>query len=189
METAIAGKDKVLMFRLVKERPFKKAGFLALQVSHNYKNDSKAEKTQTKDGTVVSGGGNEVVIELEALLSDTDTCKVLEYAQATQSLLEVWEINVSKPMSGENKFESRYGTGLIESWEVPAEVGTNTSIKTNMNLNGSFDFMETGATLEREQQEIIALMGYDTVKNATPEKLVGVYTPQEKEEEEPPSGE
>lgn len=189
METAIAGKDKVLMFRLVKERPFKKAGFLALQVSHNYKNDSKAEKTQTKDGTVVSGGGNEVVIELEALLSDTDTCKVLEYAQATQSLLEVWEINVSKPMSGENKFESRYGTGLIESWEVPAEVGTNTSIKTNMNINGSFDFMETGATLEREQQEIIALMGYDTVKNATPEKLVGVYTPQEKEEEEPPSGE
>lgn len=189
MEAAIAGKDKVLMFRLAKERPFKKAGLLGLQVSHTYKNESKAEKTQTKDGTVVSGGGNEVVIELEALLSDTEMCRLLEYAQASQSLLEVWEVNVAKQMSGENKFEARYGTGLIETWEVPAEVGTNTSIKTNMNLNGAFDFLETGATLEREQQEIITLMGYDTVKNATPEKLVGVYIPQEKEEEETPSGE
>ena len=91
-------------------------------------------------------------------------------------------------MSGENKFEARYGTGLIESWEIPAEVGTNTSIKTTMKLNGTFDFLKTGATLEREQQEIVKLMGYDTVKDPEAEETVGVYIPQTKEEE-PPSGE
>lgn len=188
MEAAIAGKDKVLAFRLVKERPFKKGALLALQVSHTYKNESKTESTQTKDGNVVAGGGNESSIELEALLSDTETCKLLEYAQATQSEVEAWEINVAKPMAAENKFEARYGTGLIESWEIPAEVRTNTSIKTTMKLNGTFDFLKTGATLEREQQEIVKLMGYDTVKDPKAEETVGVYIPQT-EEEKPPSGE
>lgn len=183
MEKAIAGKDKVLVFRLEKERPYKKAGLLALQVSHTYKSEGKTESTQTKDGAVVGGGGNEASIDLEALLSDTEVCKLLEYAQATSSTVEVWEINVSKPMSAKDKFEARYATGLIESWEIPAEVDSNTSIKTTMKLNGSLDFMKSGATLEREEQEIVKLMGYDTIKDAKAEELVGVYQPTTSEPE------
>lgn len=173
---AIAGKEKKLIFRLAAERAFKKAGILALQVTHTYKNESKTESTPTKDGPVVSGGGNEPSIELEALLSDSLICRMLEYAQATGSEVEVWEVNLMKPL-GNGKYEARYGTGLIESWEMPAEMGANSSVKTTMKLNGSFDFLKSGATLDAEQEAAVKALGYDTVANPTAEDLVPVYQP------------
>ncbi|EUJ64741.1 phage major tail protein, TP901-1 family [Listeria fleischmannii] len=171
---AIPGKDKKLIFRLMSERPYRKAGILALQVTHTYKSESKTESTQTKDGNVVGGGGKETSLELEALLSDTKTCHMLEYAQDTGSVLEVWEVNLSKPLGG-NKYEARYGTGLLASWEMPAETDKNSSVKTTLNLNGSFGLLKTGATLDAEQQAAVKALGYDTIANPQPEEIVPVY--------------
>lgn len=178
MEKAKEGKSKVLLFRLAKERASKKAAMLALQVTHTIKKESKAESTATKDGNVTSSGRPEVSIEFEALLSDTEIVDMLEYAVDNAEQVEVWEVDIEKPIEGKtNKYEAKYGTGVLEGWETPAEVGTNSSVKTTMKLNGNFEAMKNGATMDELQAETAKAFVYDTIANATKEEAGSIYTP------------
>lgn len=178
----IAGKDKILMFRLVKERPYKSAAVLSLQTTHTLKMEAKSESTPTKDGIIVGAGEVEFSIELEALLSDTTVAKMLEYCVQTGSTLEVWEINLAKQLA-DNKFEARYGTGVLEGWELPAEVGKNATVKTTMKLNGQFLLMPAGATLDRDNQDAVVNLVYDTVKASAGEVGQYAYEPVTAEED------
>jgi TP901-1 family phage major tail protein len=141
MEKPIKGKDKVLMFRLFKDRAKTNATRLALQTTHTIKESSKTDSTPTKDGSSASSGELETTIDIEALASDTLTNDMLHYAVKNQLELEVWEINFTKPEVDEagketGKYMSQYGTGYLSDWESPADVDGNTTIKTSMTVSG-----------------------------------------------------
>ena len=189
----IQGKKKVLMFRLLKERPVAAAQRLALQIQHTIKEEPSVESTATKDGNVASSGGLESSIELEALASDTDTNRFMQYAVRENLELEVWEINFDKPQldpdTGKEvpgKFEAQYGTGVLDGWETPAEVEGSAQIKSNIVLN---DKLVLGWATVSEQHELEAKsFFYDTVKAATPVEPLALWTSPTGDEPEGRSG-
>lgn len=178
MEKAVNGSSKVLAFRLVEERKSKKGAMLALQVTHNVKKETSTESTQTKDGNVNSTTKPAVSIEIEALKSETEIVNMLEYAVDNAKEVEVWEIDVDAPIANKpNKYAARYGVGLMEGWEAGNQVGTNSTIKTTLKVNGGLNPMKEGATLDALQAETAKAFVYDTVAGATKEETGNLYTP------------
>ena len=78
MAEPIYGKDKILMFRLFKERNTKNATKLALQTKHTWKYDSKSDSSDTKDGAINSPATPVATLEIEAISSLDEVNKFLK---------------------------------------------------------------------------------------------------------------
>ncbi|MBS9336408.1 phage major tail protein, TP901-1 family [Fructobacillus papyrifericola] len=164
MNTPLKGKDKVLMFRLFQDKDKANATRLALQTTHSIKNSRKNDSTPTKDGNIVSAGTLETTIDIEAIASDDLTNQVLAYAQKKGLEVEVWEIDFSQdPQNG--KYVAQYGVGYLSDWEVPAEVDSNTTIKTTLTISG--ELVKGLATVSAVDVATVKNFFRDTVKNAT----------------------
>lgn len=164
MNTPKKGKDKVLMFRLFKDKNMADATRLALQTTHTIKNSRKTDSTATKDGNIVSPGTLETTIDIEALASDDFTNQILSYAQKKGLAVEVWEIDFSQdPQNG--KYVSQYGVGYLSDWEVPAETDGNTTIKTTLAVDG--ELVKGMATVSAVDVATVKNFFRDTVKNPT----------------------
>lgn len=164
MNTPLKGKDKVLMFRLFQDKDKADATRLALQTTHSIKNSRKNDSTSTKDGNIVSVGALETSIDIEAIASDDLTNQVLAYAQKKGLAVEVWEIDFSQaPQNG--KYVSQYGVGYLSDWEVPAEVDSNTTIKTTLTVSG--ELVKGLATVSAIDVATVKNFFRDTIKNPT----------------------
>lgn len=159
MANAIYGKDHILMFRLYSERGTKNATKLALQTQHGWKYEAKSDSTETKDGAINSPATSTVSLDIEAVASLDDVNKFLKEAVKKQEKLEVWDINLADKQ-GEGKYGSEYAQGYLQSWEVPAEVGKLTQIKTSMNVDQLPQ--EGPATVTNEQENEIQYAFADT---------------------------
>ncbi|MBS9335000.1 phage major tail protein, TP901-1 family [Fructobacillus sp. M1-13] len=164
MNTPKKGKDKVLMFRLFQDKNKADATRLGLQTTHSIKNSRKTDSTATKDGNIVSPGTLETTIDIEAIASDDLTNQVLAYAQKKGLEVEVWEIDFSQePQNG--KYVAQYGVGYLSDWEVPAEVDSNTTIKTTLTISG--ELVKGLATVSAVDVATVKNFFRDTVKNPT----------------------
>ena len=173
-ELVTQGDKKILFFRLAKERATKSASKLALQVTHNIKEDKKSETTQTKDGGVVSGGGVEATMDIEALASTTEIVDMLHYAFQKNETLEVWEVNFADKKTN-GKYASKYATGLLTSWEDSAETGANATIKTTFKANGLF--VKGNATVTQADEAEALAFFYDLAQGASSAEPIPEYTP------------
>jgi TP901-1 family phage major tail protein len=167
MNTPKKGKDKVLMFRLLKDKDNANASRLALQTTHTIKESHKIDTTQTKDGSLPSVGGLETTIDLEAMASDDLSNEILHYAQKKGLELEVWEIDFSKEPTG-NKYPALYGSGYLSDWETPANVDENTTIKTTLTIGG--ELARGLATVNELDLATVKKFFRDTVKGAKEEE-------------------
>ena len=176
MQTPLNGSDRVLMFRLVEDRNKTNAVKLALQTTHTIKESRKVESAETKDGNAATPGTLTTTIDIEALGSDTDVVSMLHYAQNYGKEVEVWEVNFKKPKTGETgKYLSQYGSGFLSSWETPAKVGDNVTIKTTLTLNGQL--VDGWATVSAEDAATVNNFFRDTVKGAADTAPLTEYTP------------
>lgn len=157
--TAIYGKDRILMFRDFEQRGSANAARLALQTKHSWKYESKSSSEDTKDGAVNAPATATATLEIEAVASLDDTNKFLKDAAIHSRKLEVWDINLADPQ-GTDKYGATYGQGYLQSWEVPAEVGKLTTIKTTMNIDQLP--VDGVATVTKSQQEEIQYAFADT---------------------------
>ena len=96
MEKAIQGKKIKLMFRLTRERATTAAKLLALEISHEYKSETKTDTQSTKDGNVPTSGMPSASIEMEFLRTGTETYTMLKYAYRNGLEIDVWRINFDK---------------------------------------------------------------------------------------------
>ncbi len=157
------GKDKILMFRLLKESSKKNAAKLALQIEHEWEYSRDAETTQTKDGSITVSKGVEVTLSISGLASSDDTNKMLKQSVIDGEMLEVWEIDLSeKDSSGKNK--ALYARGRLNSWSVPANVEDFEELETEMTIEGIP--VEGYVTLSEEQQNAIQYTFADIVTGA-----------------------
>ena len=178
MQVPIKGKDRVLMFRLARDRDKSNAARLALQVQHSIKESAKAETTATKDGTIAAPGELETTMEIEALASDSLTNDMLHYAVKNQLELEAWEIDFTKPVLDDDgketgKYVSQYGSGYLSEWETPAEVGNNATIKTTLTINGLL--VKGPATVSKQDAATVHNFFRDTVAGAKEEDGMPEY--------------
>lgn len=178
MEKAIQGKKIKLMFRLTQDRATTAAKLLALEISHEYKSETKTDTQSTKDGNVPTSGLPSASIEMEFLRTDTDVYNLLKYAYKNGLELDVWRINFDKKDETTGKYESEFGTGLLDSFGDSAESDSNSSIKPTLVLNG--DLVEGLATVDAATEELAKAFFYDTVADAKPEEPIEHYKPTSK---------
>lgn len=173
MEQPIEGIDRVLMFRLLENKDKENASRLALQTTHTVKESAKVATTATKDGTIVAPGTLTTTIEIEALGSDTVVNDMLHYAAKQQKVVEVWEIDFSKP-AGENQYMAQYGYGYLSNWETPAKVGTDATIKTTLTINGQL--VKGKATVSAQDAATVNNFFRDTIKGSQETQAIPDYT-------------
>lgn len=148
---AANGKDKILMFRKLGDK--KAAAKLALQTKHKWEYERKTESTPTKDGAVVSNGGLEVKLNIEAVASRDELNETLKQSVIQGFKLEVWEIDLAGKKRG-GKYPALYAQGSLGKWEVPANVEDLIELSTEMAIDGVPQ--EGYATLSAEHAKEIA---------------------------------
>lgn len=147
---AINGKDKILMFRKLGEK--KAAAKLALQIEHSWEYERSVDSTKTKDGSVVSNGGLEVTLKIEAVSSRDELNELLKQSVVEGFKLEVWEVDLAGTKQGA-KYPALYAQGTLKSWEVPSNVEDLETLETEMNIDGKP--VKGFATLTSAQEEEI----------------------------------
>lgn len=125
------GKQKILRFRLLEDEATKSAAKLALQTEHNWNYNRSRDTTQTKDGAISSGGGLEVTLDIDAVVSDDPVNNMLKRSVIEDKKLEVWDIDISAT-NEDGSYNATYAQGSLESWEVPSEVESFETLSTTM---------------------------------------------------------
>ncbi len=156
------GKDKILMFRMLKDMETKDAAKLALQTEHELSYEREVNTTQTKDGAIVTDGGMEVTMSISAVASADEVNGMLFEAVKKGETLECWEIDLSAKGSAENKYKALYMRGKLNSWSLPASVEDLVEVETEMNIDGIPQ--EGEVTLTAEQTELILYAFQDLSK-------------------------
>ena len=98
---------------------------------------SDADATATKDGSV--RGASVAELELTATsLMDADDAMIpkLKSAILNGSLLDVWEVNLDKPKTG-NKFEGTYYQAYITEFTTSSPADGNVEVSMTFGINGS----------------------------------------------------
>ncbi|MHB9781489.1 phage major tail protein, TP901-1 family [Streptococcus sp. 10F2] len=156
------GKDKILMFRKLGDK--KAAAKLALQTEHSWNYERSNEATKTKDGAVVSDGGLEVTLQIEAVATHDELNKMLKDSVLQGFKLEVWEIDLAGTKQG-GKYPALYAQGSLSNWETPANVEELETISTEMAIDGKP--VEGYATLTADQEAAIRYAFADTTAITT----------------------
>lgn len=148
----VYGKNKFLLFRLLKDAETKTAAKLALQTEHTWTYERDTDSTPTKDGNVSASGGLEVELEITALSNRDDVNTMLFTAVKDDLVVEVWEVDISAETSG-GKYKAVYAQGRLNSWELPNSVDSAVELSTTMTIDGKPQ--EGEATLTEEQKLLI----------------------------------
>lgn len=173
MAEVIEGKKVILLFRLVKERATKTATQLAYEISNTLNRERKTEEQETKTGMIKSVGASNESIEFEFLQSSAVINDMLNYAYENNEEVEFWRVNLDdKDASG--KFDAYTGTGLLASYPLAAEVASNATISTTLNIQGVVGRIRATIT---NDQEATAQKYFDTVASITAVPTVEKYTP------------
>lgn len=173
MAEVIEGKKVILLFRLVKERATKPATQLAYEISNTLNRERNTDEQETKTGMIKSVGASNESIEFEFLQSSAVVNDMLNYAYENNEEVEFWRVNLNdKDASG--KFDAYTGTGLLASYPLAAEVASNATISTTLNIQGVVGRIRATITSD---QEATAQKYYDTVASITAVKTVEKYTP------------
>lgn len=151
--TPIHGKSRFLLFRLLKDAKTKAAAKLALQTEHEWSYERDVEQTKTKDGSIPSSGALEVKLDIKAIASYDEVNQMLEKAVTEDEILEVWEIDISKPNSDKSKYAAKYARGKLSSWTLPNNLDSNVEVSTSFVVEGRP--VDGEATLTDEQKLLI----------------------------------
>lgn len=119
----LMGKNKILLFRKLKDASEEDATKLLYQTSHAFSFERDADSVVTKDGTVVKLGDLEgEVSSIEAVQAkEDDVADMLYDAMLDGEKLEIWEVAVDEDLEEDEKFPAIYAQGFLTSWEAEAE--------------------------------------------------------------------
>lgn len=164
MSISIHGKDKILMFRNLKDAKSKEAAKLALQTSHTLTYERNADFTQTKDGALSSPGVLETTLEIEAVTTVDPVNLMLEKSVIDGDVLEIWEINYGAGKDEQGKYSAKYMRGRLSNWELPADADDFATVSCSISVDGIPQ--EGKVTLSAEQESEIKYAFKDlTVQN------------------------
>lgn len=165
MAEAVQGRKIIYLYRVLENAATADGAALAFTTENGRTKSKDADSTATKDGSIRTPGVAEVEITATSLLAKGDTLlDELETALDEDKLIEVWEVNLAEPGTGENasKFKAKYFRGYLTEFEITsnAEDYTEVSLTFGMNGNGEDGY----ATVTKQQQEIANYVFTDTQK-------------------------
>ena len=161
MAEMVEGKNKILLFRRLKDAGEENAVKLVFQTEHTFSYDRSLDRIVTKDGIVVKVGELEANVDITAIQSKDDpTYAMLRDAMIAGEKLELWEVSVDEDLKEDDKYPAVYAQGYLENWETTSSAEDEAEIDSNfvVELEPQFGM----ATLTEEQELAVQYAYRDT---------------------------
>lgn len=136
--SAVAGKNLIYLYRLESEKATADGTRIALTTEDELSISSDADATATKDGSVRGASVAEIEKTMTSLL-DKDDPMIPKMKQAILdgSLIELWEVNLDKPVTGQtSKFAGTYYQGYLTEYTASSPADENVEISMTIGING-----------------------------------------------------
>lgn len=157
---AVQGKKIIYLFRILKDAATKSAVAMAFTTENEKSVSKDADVTATKDGSIRTPGAAEIELTATAILAKGDTLAAeLEEAMLNDELIEVWEVNLDEPATGD-KFNGTYYQAYLTEFTLTSSAEEHAEYSTTFAANGKGAKGEV--TVTAEQQEVAAYVFKDT---------------------------
>lgn len=134
--SAVTGKNLIYMYRLNSESATVDGIRIAFTTENELSISSDADATATKDGSVRGASVAELELTATSLMDANDAMiPKLKSAILNGSLLDVWEVNLDKPKTG-NKFEGTYYQAYITEFTASSPADGNVEVSMTFGING-----------------------------------------------------
>lgn len=134
--SAVTGKNLIYMYRLNSESATADGVRIAFTTENEMSISSDADATATKDGSVRGASVAELELTATSLMDANDPMiPKLKSAILNGSLLDVWEVNLDKPKTG-NKFEGTYYQAYITEFTTSSPADGNVEVSMTFGING-----------------------------------------------------
>ena len=135
--SAVTGKNLIYLYRLESEKATADGTRIALTTEDELSISADADATATKDGSVRGASVAELELTATSLMdADDPMLPKLKSAILNGSLLDVWEVNLDKPKTG-NKFEGTYYQAYITEFTTSSPADGNVEVSMTFGINGS----------------------------------------------------
>lgn len=159
------GKNKILLFRRLKDQDEENAIKLVFQTEHTFEYSRELDKIVTKDGTVIKVGELETEVDIEAIQAKDDPVnKMLRDSVRKGEKLELWEVNVDEDLKEEDKYPAVYCQGYLNEWSEPSSAEDESTISSTFEVELEPQFGM--ATLTENQQEAVQYAFRDTIADS-----------------------
>ena len=149
--SAVTGKNLIYMYRLNSESATVDGVRIAFTTENEMSISSDADATATKDGSVRGASVAELELTAASLMDASDPMiPKLKSAILNGSLLDVWEVNLDKPKTG-NKFEGTYYQAYITEFTTSSPADGNVEVSMTFGINGKG--AEGDVTVPTSQQD------------------------------------
>ena len=149
------GKNKVLLFRNLKEQENADGIKLVFQTGHTFTMSRAIDKVNTKDGSINKIGDLETEVSIEAVQAKSDSVgDMLRDSVVSGDVLEIWEVTIDEDLKDETgKYPAVYAQGNLDQWEWTADAEDESTISSTffVNLNPQFGY----TTLSEAQEEAV----------------------------------
>lgn len=134
--SAVTGKNLIYMYRLNSESASANGVRIAFATENELSISSDADATATKDGSVRGASVPELELSSTSLMDADDAMlPKLKNASLNGDLVDVWEVNLDKPKTG-NKFEGTYYQAYITEYTASSPADGNVEVSMTFGING-----------------------------------------------------
>ena len=136
--SAVTGKNLIYMYRLNSESASADGVRIAFATENELSISSDADATATKDGSVRGASVPELELSSTSLMDADDAMlPKLKNASLNGDLVDVWEVNLDKPVSGSaGKFDGTYYQAYITEFTTSSPADGNVEVSMTFGING-----------------------------------------------------
>lgn len=136
--SAVTGKKLIYLYRLESEASSADGTRIAFTTEDELSISADADATATKDGSVRGASVAELEKTMTSLM-DADDAMIgkMKNAILNGSLIELWEVNLDKPVTGQtNKYEGTYYQGYLSEFTASSPADGNVEVSMTVGING-----------------------------------------------------
>lgn len=151
--SAVTGKHYIYLYRLESEKATEDGTRIAFTTEDELSISADADATATKDGAVRGASVAELEKTCTSLMDANDEMlPKLESAILNGSLVELWEVNLDKPVAGQTgKFSGTYYQGYLTEFTASSPADGNVEVSMTVGINGKG--ADGNVTVDASQQD------------------------------------
>lgn len=136
--SAVTGKNLIYLYRLESEKATADGTRIALTTEDELSISADADATATKDGAVRGASVAELEKTCTSLMdADDPMLPKLKSAILNGSLIELWEVNLDKPVANQtNKYEGTYYQAYLSEFTASSPADGNVEVSMTFGING-----------------------------------------------------
>lgn len=136
--SAVTGKNLIYLYRLESEKATADGTRIAFTTEDELSISADADATATKDGSVRGASVAELEKTMTSLMdADDPMIAKMKSAILNGSLIELWEVNLDKPVTGQTgKFAGTYYQGYLSEFTASSPADGNVEVSMTVGING-----------------------------------------------------